>query len=97
MLAGEQRHSLASSPKCPQKQGFIAASKIKRAGKLRVIFVRDKVTTFPSNGCRNCSITLRRNSGRSSKKRTPLCPKLTSPGFGVPDPPPNKPASHIER
>jgi hypothetical protein len=74
-------------------QGFIAAIRIKSAGKESVMLVRASVTDDSSIGWRNISSTLRGNSGSSSKNNTPLCAKLTSPGRGVPDPPPMSPAS----
>ena len=53
---------------------------------------RLSVTTSSSSGCRSTSSTLRRNSGSSSRNRTPPCARLTSPGRGV-APPPMRPAS----
>jgi len=53
---------------------------------------RLRVTIPSSNGWRNTSSTFRRNSGSSSRNRTPPCARLTSPGRGD-DPPPIRPAS----
>jgi hypothetical protein len=66
---------------------------MKSAGKESVMLVRAIVTEDSSIGCRNISRTLRGNSGSSSKNKTPLCARLTSPGRGVPEPPPMSPAS----
>ncbi len=43
-----------------------------------------------SSGWRSISRTLRGNSGSSSRNSTPLCARLTSPGRGVPEPPPDQ-------
>ncbi len=47
-----------------------------------------------SNGWRSTSRTERLNSGSSSRKRTPLCARLISPGWGK-DPPPTSATSLI--
>ena len=66
---------------------------MKLAGKVSVMLLRATVTDRSSNGWRSISSTLRANSGSSSRNRTPLCARLTSPGRGMPDPPPIRPAS----
>ncbi len=48
---------------------------------------RDIVTEPSSSGCLNTSRTFLLNSGNSSRKSTPLCARLTSPGFGICPPP----------
>jgi hypothetical protein len=48
-----------------------------------------------SSGWRRISRTLRGNSGNSSRNSSPLCARLTSPGRGMPAPPPIMPASEI--
>ena len=54
------------------------------------------IVTFPSSsGWRSTSRVLRLNSGISSRKSTPLCAMLISPGCGG-LPPPTSPASLTE-
>ena len=53
------------------------------------------VTDPSSSGCRSNSSTSRGNSGNSSRNSRPLCAKLTSPGRGMPCPPPISPASEM--
>ena len=51
---------------------------------------------LPSSiGWRSISSTSRGNSGNSSRNSTPLCARLTSPGRGMPMPPPISPASEM--
>src|SRR4030095_16606172 len=77
------RHSRFKSPKYPHGQGFIAATSMNSEGKVTLPAARETVT-FPSSiGCRITSSADRLNSGSSSRKRTPLCARLTSPGFGL--------------
>ena len=64
---------------------------MKSAGNVAARSARLMVTTPSSNGCRRTSRVWRLNSGNSSKKRTPLCVRLISPGDGV-EPPPTRPA-----
>ena len=66
---------------------------MKLAGNDKVMLLRASVTVRSSSGWRSISRTLRANSGSSSRKRTPLCARLTSPGRGIPEPPPIRPAS----
>ena len=66
---------------------------VKLAGNDSVMVLRARVTVRSSNGWRSISSTLRANSGSSSRKSTPLCARLTSPGRGMPEPPPISPAS----
>ena len=51
------------------------------------------VTVPDSMGSRKASNALRGNSGSSSRKRTPWCARLTSPGRGKSAPPPTSPTS----
>jgi hypothetical protein len=68
---------------------------MKLDGKQTVITERAMVIEPSSMGWRSISSTSRGNSGNSSRNSTPLCARLTSPGRGVPMPPPIKPASEI--
>ena len=68
---------------------------MKLDGKQTVITERAMVTDPSSMGWRSISSTSRGNSGNSSRNRTPLCARLTSPGRGVPIPPPINPASEM--
>ena len=52
-----------------------------------VLLMREIVIWRSSNGWRNTSSTPRLNSGNSSKKSTPLCARLISPGCGKLPPP----------
>ncbi len=49
---------------------------------------RATVTTPSSSGCRSASSAGRGNSGNSSRKSTPWCARLASPGRGADAPPP---------
>jgi hypothetical protein len=86
---GVQLHSFLGSVKYPQGQGFIAATNINRAGKLNEKEARETRTRPSSMGWRRTSSTCLGNSGSSSKKSTPLCAILTSPGLGCLPPPIN--------
>ena len=66
-----------------------------REGKVSVMADRAMVTEPSSSGPRNISRTSRGNSGNSSRNSMPLCARLTSPGRGVPMPPPISPASEM--
>ena len=91
---GVQWHSRERSLKYPQGQGFMAATSMKRAGKLSDMAARAMVTVPSSSGCRITSKTLRGNSGNSSRNSTPLWASDTSPGRGI-MPPPISPASEM--
>ena len=78
---------LSLFPLFPQGQGFIAATKIKFEGKIADPRAREIETILSSRGCLSASNTLFSNSGNSSKKSTPLCASVTSPGFGFAPPP----------
>ena len=67
----------------PYAHGFIAATNITLAGKVTVPAARLTVTLPSSSGCRNTSRVERLNSGSSSRKSTPLCARLTSPGARI--------------
>lgn len=64
------------------------------AGKVMLPAAREMVTFESSSGCLSTSKVDRLNSGNSSRKRTPWCARLTSPGEGFAEPP-SKPASEI--
>ena len=68
---------------------------MKLAGKRSVMLERAMVTEPSSSGWRSISSTSRGNSGNSSRNSTPLCARLTSPGRGMPEPPPISPASEM--
>ncbi|OQC54303.1 MAG: hypothetical protein BWX54_02250 [Verrucomicrobia bacterium ADurb.Bin018] len=72
----------------------MAATNMKRQGKVTEAAARAMDTVPSSSGWRITSSTLRWNSGNSSRNSTPLCARLTSPGNGC-APPPSKPASEI--
>jgi len=59
----------------------------KRAGKVKLPEALEIVTKPSSKGCLKASRAVRLNSGISSKKRTPLWARLTSPGFTFVPPP----------
>jgi len=61
------------------------------AGNVSVPLARLIVTILSSNGCRSTSRTRPSNSGNSSRKSTPRCARLISPGRGQ-RPPPTNPA-----
>ena len=65
------------------------------AGYSAVALARATVMVLSSKGWRRSSSTLRLNSAISSKKRTPLCAKLISPGLGE-VPPPTRAGIEIE-
>ena len=69
----------------------MAATRRKRAGKVRLARARATVTTPSSRGWRRASRASRENSGNSSRKSTPRWAKETSPGLGM-APPPMRPA-----
>ena len=87
--SGKQVHSRFGSIAKPHGHGFIAAPIMKRAGHTTVPLARLTEMDPSSIGSRKASKTLRLNSGSSSKKRTPLCARLASPGARR-DPPPTK-------
>jgi len=70
-----------------QPQGFIAATRMNRAGKSTWRAARDTVMCPESSGSRNASSTLRSNSGNSSRNNTPCIANEISPGRGCPPPP----------
>ena len=72
----------------------MAATSMNREGKVMLMSARDMVTLPSSSGWRSTSRTFFLNSGSSSRNSTPLCARLTSPGFGI-VPPPMSPASEI--
>ena len=84
---GVQRHARRGSPRKPHGHGFIAPISTKRAGKTAVRCARAMRTTPSSSGCRSTSSACRLNSGISSRKSTPLCARLISPGRGIEPPP----------
>jgi len=51
------------------------------------VFARDTETLRSSKGCRSDSMTRRSNSGNSSRKSTPWCARVISPGRGIAPPP----------
>jgi hypothetical protein len=65
------------------------------AGKVVHRKARLMVTSPSSSGWRSTSRVLRLNLGISSRKSTPLCAMLISPGCGL-VPPPAEPASLTE-
>ncbi len=82
-----QRQARRSSPRKPHGQGFIAATRTKRAGKTAVRAARAMLTRPSSSGCRSTSSTRRSNSGISSRNSTPLWASDISPGRGIAPPP----------
>jgi hypothetical protein len=74
-------------PKLPQGHGFMAATRMKLAGNRAEPLARETVTTLSSSGWRKASTVLESNSGNSSRKRTPLCANVISPGLGMLPPP----------
>ena len=56
------------------------ATSMKEQGSVTVYFAREMVICLSSKGWRRVSSAERENSGSSSKKRTPLCARLISPG-----------------
>ena len=85
--AGEHWQSRAGSVNFPQGQGFIAATSIKRAGKLIARWARATEIIPSSSGWRSASRTWRLNSGNSSRNKTPRWDNVISPGFGTAQPP----------
>ena len=90
MSCPAQTQSARGSPKWPQRQGLQAATRVKRAGKVSRARARATVTLPSSSGWRSASSASRRNSGSSSRNRTPACARLISPGLGM-EPPPISP------
>src|SRR3989344_7660453 len=84
---GLQMQAFCLLPELPHGQGFIAATKIKLEGKTAVPLARDMETILSSSGWRKDSITRFSNSGNSSRKSTPRCASVTSPGLGYVPPP----------
>src|SRR3989344_9193894 len=76
-----------TSPKFPQGQAFIAATKVKLAGKITELDALETEIVPSSSGCLKLSRTFLRNSGSSSRNKTPRWAKLISPGFGQVPPP----------
>ena len=72
----------------------MAATSMKVAGYSTEPAARATVMRPSSSGWRKTSRTLRRNSGASSRKSTPLWANETSPGLGI-VPPPTSPASEM--
>ncbi len=71
----------------PQGHGFMAATKRKLAGNVIWLFALEIVMHPSSSGPRRVSSASRRNSGSSSRKRTPPCESDISPGRGDGPPP----------
>ncbi len=67
----------------PQGHGLAASTTIPRAGKTAASSPRTTRISPLSSGWRRPSMTSERNSGNSSRKSTPQCARLSSPG---PDP-----------
>jgi hypothetical protein len=65
----------------------MAETSMKEAGYVMDATALETVTSPFSSGCLNTSSTFLLNSGSSSRKSTPLCAMLTSPGFGICPPP----------
>jgi site-specific DNA recombinase len=84
-----------SSKKATPPHGFIAATNITCAGNVVVRLARAMCTTPCSSGCRNVSSTRRLNSGSSSRKSTPPCARLSSPGRGTLPPPTSAMSEHV--
>ncbi len=76
----------------PHGHGFIAAIKVKSAGKRAEPFAREIAKAFSSSGSRSDSTTRLSNSGNSSRNKTPLWASVISPGRGMLPPPPTKAA-----
>ena len=72
----------------------MAATSMMRAGKVSDESAREIVTSPSSSGWRRPSRAETRNSGNSSRNRTPRCARLTSPGRGV-APPPTRPTAEM--
>ena len=83
----EQEHSCAGSPRAPQGHRFIVAISWKRAGYTARPSARATLTTPSSIGWRSASSACRWNSGSSSRRSTPRCARLTSPGRAARPPP----------
>ena len=67
--------------------GFIAVTSWNEAGNRTVECAREIVTCLSSSGWRSVSSTARGNSGSSSRKSTPWCARVISPGLGTMPPP----------
>ena len=76
-----------ASPRAPHGQRFIVATSWNRAGKTARPAARAMQTTPSSSGWRSASRAGRANSASSSRRRTPWCARLASPGR-MPGPPP---------
>jgi len=72
-----------------------AAASLTYPARCTLVAAREMVSWPSSNGWRSTSSTSRLNSGSSSRKSTPWCARLTSPGLGI-EPPPIRPASETE-
>ena len=72
----------------PHGHGFMAATSWKRDGSVTVPRARHRRMTPSSRGCLNRSSTEAGNSPISSKKSTPQCARLISPGLSHDVPPP---------
>ena len=84
---GLHAQSAAGSPRPPQGQRFIVATRRNRAGKSACPPTRATETTPSSSGWRSDSSTGRGNSGSSSISSTPRWARLASPGRGTAPPP----------
>src|SRR5450830_1335727 len=73
MSRGEHEQARRGSPRKPPGHGFIAPTRRKRAGNVLAPATRATETTPSSSGSRNASRASLRNSGSSSRKRTPKC------------------------
>ena len=79
----------------PQGHPFTTATTRGRAGNHELARAREIQTLPSSNGWRSASSALLRNSASSSRKSTPRCARLISPGRGT-SPPPTGAASLTE-
>ena len=68
-------------------KAYYMSGKLYFEGKIAEPLALEIETILSSNGWRRDSRTLFSNSGNSSKKSTPLCARVTSPGFGFAPPP----------
>ena len=85
--ASLQAHA-PGEPSAPQRQAFMAATSMNCAGKATAALALQTTTRPSSSGWRRLSSTARGNSANSSRKRTPRCAQLISPGRSLAPPPP---------
>ncbi len=79
----EQRQCRRVSPRNPQGQGFIAATSMKRAGKVVLTADRLMVITPSSMGWRRASRTFLRNSGSFIEEENTVVGQADFPGPGL--------------